>query len=114
MHDLPAQESWRTARKRHYCSECGEEIRPGHRYRAMCGKQDGDFWSGSQCGFCAWIFGLAVEYARAQQMEYDDYPCYGGLWEWLEEDWLNQAPQDERDAYYAKLEEVRSPLHVYL
>ena len=28
-------------------------------------------------------------------------------WEWLEEDWLNQAPQDERDAYYAKLEEVK-------
>ena len=41
-----------TARKTHYCIECGEEIKPGDRYEYVVGKWDGMLETISTCSIC--------------------------------------------------------------
>ena len=45
-------ETRRTARKTHKCSDCGRKIRPGERYRTVATKWDGNFSMTKECAHC--------------------------------------------------------------
>jgi len=49
--DIVVQEM-RTARKQHWCSECGAEICSGARYEYVFGKHEGDLFTNKVCASC--------------------------------------------------------------
>lgn len=58
MSEMPSafNETWRTARKEHWCCECHHLIQAGERYHYASGVWDGEGRSFKQCQDCAELF----------------------------------------------------------
>jgi hypothetical protein len=67
--------TWRTARKEHFCCECGRTIQPGTKYAFDCGKWDGKIWTMKTCALCDEIAGAFACSGR----------IYGVLWDEMRE-----------------------------
>lgn len=61
--------AWRTARKQHRCSECGEKIQPGERYEYAAGIDDGSWVSWHICGDCNTIAAYLYAIERSEGCE---------------------------------------------
>ena len=68
----------RKARKIHRCCECGGEIKVKDSYQYTSGIWDGRPSSFKQCKTCAEVFNAATDFS-----DYDEFPCFMGLKDWL-------------------------------
>jgi len=77
------EQSERTARKQHKCSECGRPIHSGERYEYVAAKNDGELWQAKTCCRC-----LAVRnYVQAH------VPCFC----WYHHNMLEDADNEMRE-----------------
>ena len=64
------------AQKEHRCDECGEKIVIGENYKRIVGVWDGSFFNQiNQCKLCLRVYDDLVDM--------DFCPDYGGLWEFI-------------------------------
>jgi len=98
-------EEERTARRTHWCCECGGRIAPGERYQAASGVWEGGLGAATQhtCRFCA---ELRLIYVSDHEAGFqDDPPCFGELMELvhsLPEDVCKRLYDEAKQAVKAK------------
>ena len=73
----------RKARKQHKCCECSLAINPGDTYSYSSGIWDSQPLSFKLCNSCESIFKVANNFAVNYDYDYEFYPSFGGLREWV-------------------------------
>lgn len=73
----------RKARKQHKCCECYKTIQVGEHYEFSSGIWEGCPESHKTCGYCANLRSLACKLAKKLDYEYEHYPAYSLLSEFM-------------------------------